>query len=175
MQKCKDFFADAERVFKEDSLRSRGLIWLQGESDAADSSVEYETKLGVLWEAWQKIGFTHFFCIRVDYFGADGIKEIIRAQENFVSRHKQAYMLTRSASYFTYPEQNEKEWFVSEPRATYRNCRDGFYGFNNHHVNEKGFSVIAERTVENLYRVLTEGKQPSLEAELVRGLVEDKE
>jgi hypothetical protein len=35
--------------------------------------------------------------------------------------------------------------------------------------------VIAERAVENLYRVLTEGKQPSLEAELVRGLVEDKE
>jgi hypothetical protein len=40
---------------------------------------------------------------------------------------------------------------------------------------KKGISVIAERAVENLYRVLTEGKQPSLEAELVRGLVEDKE
>lgn len=170
-EKCKHFFADAQTAFSEDSLENKCIFWLQGESDARDSVIEYETKLDILWEELKKIGFTHFFCIRVDYFGCDGISNVMKAQERFGAKHPDAYMLTRAASYFTHPLQNEGEWFVSEPLEIYRNCRDSFYGYNNHHINEKGFLVIAKRATENLYRVLIENKQPLLEDELVRALV----
>ena len=170
-EKCKHFIADAQTVFPDDTLENKCFFWLQGESDARNSIVEYETKLDILWEELKKIGFTHFFCIRVNYFGHDGISNVMKAQENFVAKHSDAYMLTRVASYFTHPLQNEREWFISVPLEIYRNCRDSFYGYNNHHINEKGFSMIAERATGNLYRVLIENKQPLLEDELVRALI----
>lgn len=170
-EKCKDFLEDAQDYFKNDTISSRSFFWLQGESDIGRSSLEYEIILDILWDELKKIGFTHFFCIRVDYFGNDRIEHVMRAQESFVSHHKDAYMLTRAASYFTHPKQNENSWFITPPDEEYRNCRDSFYGFDNHHINEKGFSVIAKHAVKNLYRVLVEHCDPLLEEENVRLLL----
>ena len=174
-EKSRDFFRDAEAQFGEELSGNKCFFWLQGEGDAWRSSIEYETKMDVLWEALKQSGFTHFFCIRIDYFGEDGIYRVMRAQENFVSRRENAYMLTRAASYFVYPEQNEKEWFISPPTEEYRDCRDSFFGYGNDHINEKGFSLIAERAVKNLYRVLCENKEPMLEDENIKALSKGEE
>ncbi len=172
LKKCRDFFADAKKYFGNDDLSNKCFFWLQGESDANRSDIEYETKLEILWDQLKTIGFTHFFCIRVDFFGAPGIYKVMKAQESFVSRHDDAYMLTRSASYFTYPGQNEDEWFTAPPAKEYRDCRDSFFGFRNNHINEKGFEVIAERAAKNLYRVLVQEEAPLLEEEMIKMLLE---
>ena len=174
-EKSRDFFRDAEARFGKELSGNRCFFWLQGEGDAWRSSVEYETKMDVLWEALKQSGFTHFFCIRIDYFGEDGICKVMRAQENFVSRHSDAYMLTRAASYLAYPEQNEAEWFISPPTEEYRDCRDSFFGYGNDHINEKGFLLLAERAVKNLYRVLGENKEPILEDENIKALSKGEE
>ena len=170
-EKCTHFFEDAHTHFAGENLTNKCLVWLQGESDAHDPTVVYEIKLTILWEKLKTLGFTHFFCIRVDYFGTDAIDNVMRAQENFVAKHNDAYMLTRAASFFTHVEQNAEERFISPPPEPYQNCRDSFYGYKNHHINEKGFITIAQQSVKNLYRVLIEGKQPQLEEELIRSLL----
>ena len=128
-------------------------------------------KLDILWEALKKIGFTHFFCIRVDYFGAEKIFRIMQAQENFVARHADAYMLTRAASYFPYVGQDGAAWFSTPPTEEYKNCRDSFFGYKNQHINEKGFSLLAKRSAANLFRVLVKKEEPILETENIRFLL----
>lgn len=172
-EKCADFLADSESHFSGDTLQNKCFFWLQGEADAQDSVAEYEMKLDILWEHLKPLGFTHFFCIRIDFFGREGIVNIMKAQERFTARHPDAYMLTRVASYFTYAGRDEREWFVRTPDEECQFCRDSFYGYNNQHINEKGFSVIAEHSVKNLYRVLVEKKEPLLEAENIQLLVSD--
>ena len=172
-EKCRDFFADAAERFKGEALDNKCFFWLQGESDARRTEYEYRLKLDILWDRLKRIGFTHFFIIRVDFFGNGHIDRVMRAQERFAAETPGAYMLTRAASFFTYARRDESEWFVSPPDETYQNCRDSFYGYDNQHINEKGFSVIAARAAENLYRVLTEGLPPVLEDENVRTLTEE--
>lgn len=171
LEKCKDFFADAEASFPGDKLENKCFFWLQGESDTKNPVAVHEMKLEILWEKLKSIGFTHFFCIRVDYFGKERIDRIMQAQENFAAKHDDVYILTRAASYFTYPGQDESEWFHTPPAEEYRNCRDSFFGFDNNHINEKGFSVIAAHGVENLSRVLTQGLPPVLEEENIKTLM----
>ncbi len=170
LEKCRDFVTDAEIRFPDDRMENRCFFWLQGESDANRSAVEYEIQLELLWETLRSIGFTHFFCIRVDFFGNEGIQNVMRAQERFVSHHADTYMLTRAASYFPYARRDEREWFCTPLGEEYQNCRDSFYGYSNQHINEKGFALLAERAVKNLVRVLIEGKEPLLEEENIRAL-----
>ena len=174
-EKCRDLFFDAEKRFLNDEISEKCFFWFQGESDANCVPSEYKRKLSIIWDELKKIGFTRLFCIRIDYFGADGISGVMRAQEDFVSCHADAYMLTRVASYLTYPGQNETDWFVTPPSAEYQNCRDSFFGYNNNHINEKGFSLIAERAAQNLYRVLRENKKPLLEEENIKALCRRRE
>lgn len=172
-QKCGDFFADAEMTFPSDNLSNKCFFWLQGESDAWMQDIEYKTRLEVLWDELKRIGFTHFFCIRIDFFGSQGIWRVMKAQEDFVLSHPDAYMLTRAASYFTFPDQKEDGWFVVSPDDMYRNCRDSYFGFNNNHINEKGFEVIASCAAQNLYRVLIQNSEPLLEEENICALMPD--
>lgn len=169
-EKCSHFFSDAETAFPDDTLASRCFFWLQGESDANSPAKEYEIKLEILWEALKKAGFTHFFCLRIDFFGAAGIDQIMLAQENFTAAHADAHMLTRAASYFLYAGQEETDWFCNPPGEEYRFCRDSFFGYSNQHINEKGFLLLAQRAAENLARILIQGKPPVLEEENIRSL-----
>ena len=173
LEKCKDFFADAETFFPGNLSGNRCFFWLQGESDAGLSVIEYKLRMEILWKKLKEIGFTHFFCIRVDFFGNSGIARIMQAQEQFVSEHPDAYMLTRIASYFPYADRDEQDWFLVPPAEECENCRDSFYGFENQHINEKGFQVIASHAVENLQRVLENGKSPILEKENIRSLLQE--
>jgi len=171
LEKCRDFFADAEAFFPGNLSGNRCLFWLQGESDAGLSVIAYKLRLEIFWKKLKEIGFTHFFCIRVDFFGNSNIDLIMQAQELFVSEHPDAHMLTRIASYFPYAGRDEAEWFASPPTEECLNCRDSFYGFENQHINEKGFSVIASHAVDNLDRILNQGLPPILEDENIRSLL----
>ncbi len=169
-EKCAHFFSDAETAFAEDNLASRCFFWLQGESDAKLSANEYKIKLEILWETLKRIGFTHFFCLRVDFFGETNIDQIMLAQEHFVNTHKDAYMLTRAASYFLYAGRDEKDWFIIQPGEEYQFCRDSFFGYPNQHINEKGFLLLAQRATKNIIRILIRGEAPVLEEENIKTL-----
>lgn len=169
-EKCKHFFEDAEARFSGDEMKNKCFFWLQGEADVGRTELEYEVKLDILWSHLRQIGFTHFFCLRVGFFGTPSVSRVMKAQENFVSRHEDAYMLTRAASYFVHPE-NGEDWFITPPDVRYLYCRDSFYGFSNQHINEKGFFVLAEDAVKNLYRVLVLGGACIPEEENVRALL----
>ena len=47
-------------------------------------------------------------------------------------------------------------------------CRDSFYGYQNSHINEKGFILAAKAAARNTYQILKEQKQPLLEEDIVR-------
>lgn len=170
-QKCTDFFRDSRKAFPEDDTSQRCLFWLQGEGDAAMEAAEYRILLETLWERARQIGFTHFFCVRVGYFGNEGILRVMKAQEDFCATTADAYMLTRACSLIPFAGQ-EESWFLSKPGEEYQLCRDSFFGFENQHINEKGFLLAATHAAENLERVLILGQLPVLEAENIRGMTE---
>lgn len=172
-QKCRDFFRDAEERFPTEDTSCRALFWLQGESDVKFPTEVYRKELEMLWDACRAIGFTHFFCIRVDFFGDERIVAIMRAQEEFCRTTENAHMLTRVASYFPYAGRDESSWFVRSPIEEEKNTRDSFFGYPNQHINEKGFRVIAEHALPNLYRVLREELPTVPEAENIRALAEE--
>jgi hypothetical protein len=167
LEKCRDFFADAEEHFPDEDTSERILVWIQGESDAQCTSVEYEALLSSLWEALREIGFTKLFMLRIDIWGDVRIRSVMDAQERFCRHNADAYMMTRALSFIPYAEPTG---LLSEITDEYRFCRDNSYGFNNPHLNEKAFTLAAERVADNMVRVLREGKEPLLEEERVVGL-----
>lgn len=172
-QKVADFFADAEKRFAEEDLSVKAFVWCQGESDAAKSREQYGICLEILWEHLRAIGFTHFFCVRIGFWGTapKKIHEIMQAQEDFCRDHEACYMITRAMSWMAHPSADGTEWFAVEPREEYCECRDSYFGFKNHHINEKGFALVARRMADNLIRVLREEKEPLLEEEPVSKLI----
>lgn len=166
-QKVSDFFADCEKKFPDDDTSERVLLWLQGESNANDNCVDYKNKLSLLWERAKNLGFTKFCIIRVGFWGNENITEVMRAQEEFCKETEDVYMLTRVGSYFEFKGQEVDSWFKTSMPSEFSLCRDSFYGFNNQHINEKGFKTIAKYATPNLIRVLFEGKEPILEEELI--------
>lgn len=148
------------------------LVWLQGESDASKYDAEgYCDALSQLWRRVKPLGFDGFLCVRVGYFGNDSIVDIMRGQELFCQRNRDAHMMTRANSFMPYAGRDESGWFVTPPAEKYQNCRDSFYGYRNQHVNEKGFFTIADAFAQNLVR-LTEGKEPIPEPENLTALTE---
>ena len=169
-EKTKDFFADAKKYFWGEDLSEKCFVWLQGESDAYMTKQEYMAFLEVLFERVKKLGITKFFIIRVGYWADDRISQIMLAQEEFCQTTCNAYMLTRACSNMPFFEQDESSWFIRHPGERYQKCRDSFYGFDNWHINEKGFKVIAKQATKNLFRVLRENQSPNLEKENVKAL-----
>ena len=166
LEKIVDFFADSEETFVDENLDTRCFFWLQGETyDACYPKILYKLYLETLWEKLKKIGFTHFFCIRVGYWMKDGIVEIMKAQEEFCAEHCDTYMLTRVCSYMPMPNQDIKRWYGTKNIEEFLYCRDSYFGFDNHHINEKGFKIIANAALKNLKRVLIDGKHVRLETE----------
>ena len=168
--KVKDFFTDCETSFADDDTSDRVLVWLQGESDAKNGYEHYCKCLKELWDKAQNSGFTKLFIVRVDYFGSEAISEIMRAQEDFCRNTENAFIITRVASYLAHPLQS-KNWCLPFKDDEFSLCRDSFYGFNNHHINEKGFKVIAKYAVPNIIRILFENNEPVLEEEKVAALL----
>lgn len=163
-QKVTDFFKESARKFPEDDTSDRILLWLQGESDGASSYEHYLCQLELLWQRAKRLGFNKFLIIRVGYWDLKSISEIMRAQEDFCNRTENAFIVTRVLSYFKHPTLKEEGWFKTPPTPECCDCRDSFKGFNNNHVNEKGFKVITEHAVPNIIKIL-KGEEPILEAE----------
>ena len=143
LQKSADFFEDAAEMYAGDDLSEKILIWHQGESDGNSDYETYKAALYELWERAKRIGFTRFFMIRIGYWGHPGIWEIMRAQEDFCNECAEAEMITRAASYIPWPNFEWNEWLSQKPEEELENCRDSFYGFNNNHINERGFRMLA--------------------------------
>ena len=167
LEKCRDFLAEAEEHFADEDTSEKIFVWLQGESDADCTAVEYETYLSVLWDSLKEIGFTKFFMLRIDIWGDPRIRAVMDAQERFCRRNDDAYMMTRALSFIPY---TEPTGLLSTVTDEYRLCRDNAYGFDNPHLNEKAFALAAARVADNMVRVLREGREPLLEAERVTGL-----
>lgn len=170
-RKVRDFFFDASRRYPDDDTDVRALIWHQGESDIRHGTDSYVDALRSLWDKCKALGFTHFLIVRVGYWSNSGIADIMKAQELFCNDTPDAFILTRTASYLYHPSQPEG-WFGKDPGDEFRNCRDSYFGFPNHHINEKGFHTITRYALPNLIRILWQGDAPLLEEERVSCLVE---
>ena len=167
----KAFFEDTQIMFPEDITQTKAFVWLQGESDANLSEIEYRFRLEVLWDKLKLLGFTHFFCIRVGFWGNKKITEIMKAQERFCAENKACYMVTRCCSFMTFPESNKNLSYIKTPDEKYTGCRDSFIGFPNHHINEKGHIILAKQAVANIKRIIVDNDDVELEEELVVDLI----
>jgi len=173
-QKVSDFFADAAVRFPNEDQSNKVFVWCQGESNANCGFESYKMRLEILWEHMKALGFTHFFCVRVGFWGGgDGRKlhEVMQAQEEFCRDNENCYIITRAMSLMPHPGIKNEVWFAEKPEEKYENCRDCYFGFSNPHINEKGFAVIAEAMADNAVRILREGKDPVLEKENVKKLL----
>ena len=166
-EKVSDFFSDCKIKFKEDNIDEKILVWLQGESDSQLGYDLYLEQLSKLHKKCKNLGFTKFFMIRVGYWGDDKILDIMRAQEDFCKTNDDAYMLTRVCSFMKFYGTNEQIYKCNIPNE-FMYCRDSFYGFDNQHINEKGFKIIAEYAVPNILRILLDNENPILETEIVK-------
>lgn len=179
-----DAFDDKYRAMVEDyaalapdaTIGNKCFVWLQGESDAGRSSIEYKLKMEVLWDHLQDLGFTHFFMLRVGYWGNTAIRNVIQAQEDFCVENENCHIVTRAPSLIPYPGATTENWWIDEPADEYDNCRDSYIvsGNTNHHFNEKAFQLFAERSAENIHRILYLGLDPILEEENIRGITTTK-
>ncbi len=167
-RKATDFFTDAAARYPDDDTSDRVLIWLQGESDIENGCTYYRDALKSLWARCKSLGFTRFLIIRVGFWDHAGIADIMLTQEQFCAETPDAFILTRAASYLHHPDQ-PKGW-LPELGEEFTLCRDSYFGFANHHINEKGFETIARYALPNLIRILWENQEPILESEQVAAL-----
>lgn len=153
------------------TIANKSFVWLQGESDGG-SYIEYKLKMQVLWEHLQELGFENFFVLRVGYWGSTGILDIIKAQEDFCAENENCYIVTRAPSLIPHPTATTDNWWINEPDAEYANCRDSYLvnGSSNHHFNEKAMQIFADRSAENIHRILHLGLDPILEEENIQGM-----
>lgn len=165
-----DFFTDAKLKFPDEDTSLRALIWCQGENDAlyGDEYQNYKYKLEVLWEHSKKLGFTHFFFVRIGFWEELDTREIMRAQEDFCAGRKDAYMLTRAMSFMPYNGMDESKFYALAPEDEYRNCRDSYHGFDNLHINQRGFQTVANHAIKTLKAVLLDNTEPTVEEEIVK-------
>lgn len=94
--------------------------------------------------------------------------DVMRAQEDFCKNTEGAYIITRVCSFIPWDFQQGSEWFDGELDEEFSLCRDKFLGFDNHHINEKGFKLVAKYAVPNIIRILIENRNPQLEEERVK-------
>lgn len=169
-EKCRSFFNDAAKKYGNACLGEKILVWHQGESDSGDSCAEYKQKLHILWKKAKKIGFEKLFIIRVGYWFTHDTCHIMQAQEEFCTENKDAFIISRDISYM--PDlkfmENPGDYYCEKPEDKYFFCRDSFYGYDNSHINEKGFEIAAKTCAKNAYRILKEGVEPINKKDIVK-------
>ena len=169
-KKVMSFFEEAKIRFSGEDTSIKALIWCQGENDAIynDNKENYRLKLEVFWEHLKGLGFTHMFFIRIGFWEGLDTRQIMQAQEEFCREQLDCHMLTRVMSFMPFEGMDEGKYYLSAPADEYRYCRDSYYGFDNLHINQKGFQVVANHAIKNLKAVLLDKAEPTLEDELVR-------
>lgn len=168
--KYKAMLKDYAAFAPENTIINKCFVWLQGEGDT-HKYAEYKLKLQALWSHLQSLGFTHFFILRVGYWGSTSVINEIRAQEDFCEENENCYIVSRAPSLIPHPSATVNNWWISEPSEEYADCRDSYLAStSNHHFNEKAHKIFARRSAENINRVLHLGLEPILEDENIKGM-----
>ena len=153
------------------TIVNKCFVWLQGESDT-HKYVEYKLKLQALWSHLQSLGFTHFFILRVGFWGSTSVINEIKAQEDFCEENENCYIVTRAPSLIPHPSATLDNWWFQEPSDEYVDCRDSYLAStSNHHFNEKAHKIFAKRSAENINRILHFGRPPILEDENIKDML----
>ena len=175
-KKVTDFFEDAKARFVGDDMSNKVFVWCQGEGNAKTPKDYYKLCLEVLWNHVKSLGFTHFFCVRVGNWrvGDGDICRVMRAQEEFCAENENCFVITRAMSFMPHPTADTSDWFTETPDEEYSECRDCFFGFENTHVNEKGFATVARHMADNSVKVLREGAFPILEKEIIARMLKEE-
>lgn len=162
---------DYAELEPDNTIVNKCFFWLQGESDTHQWA-EYRYKLQALWKHLQSIGFTHFFILRVGFWGATSLINEIKAQTDFCNDNENCYIITKAPSLIPHPSATTKNWWVNEPSPEYNNCRDSYIAnTSNHHFNEKAHKIFAQRCADNAHRILQLGLDPILEEENIKEMV----
>ena len=162
---------DYAELEPNNTIVNKCFFWLQGESDT-HVWAEYRYKLQALWKHLQSIGFTHFFILRVGFWGSTALINEIKAQTDFCNDNENCYIITRAPSLIPHPSANTNNWWVTTPSSEYDNCRDSYLAStSNHHFNEKAHKIFAKRSADNVNRVLHLGLEPILEEENIKDMV----
>lgn len=71
----------------------------------------------------------------------------MRAQEDFCKENKEANIISRSISFMPAPHfmSRFEDYYIKESEKKCFFCRDSYYGYDNSHINEKGFIPAAMR------------------------------
>lgn len=147
------------------------FVWLQGEGDT-HVYAQYKIKLQALWSHLQSLGFTHFFILRVGFWGSTSLINEIKAQTDFCEENENCYIITRAPSLIPHPSANTSNWWISEPSEEYTDCRDSYISStSNQHFNEKAHKIFARKSAENIDRILHQGLEPELEEENIKGML----
>ena len=154
----------------ETTIANKCFVWLQGESDV-HVYAEYKLRLEALWSHLQSLGFTHFFILRVGFWGSASVINEIKAQTDFCEENENCYIITRAPSLIPHPGATTDNWWIREPSEEYADCRDSYLAStSNHHFNEKAHKIFARRSAENIHRILHLGLPPILEDENIKGM-----
>ena len=168
--KYKAMLRDYAEFAPDKTIANKCFVWLQGESDV-HVYAQYKLRLQALWTHLQSIGFTHFFILRVGFWGSTSVIHEIKAQTDFCAENENCYIVTKAPSLIPHPSANTTNWWISEPSSEYADCRDSYLAnTSNHHFNEKAHKIFARRSAENINRILHLGLPPVLEEENIKGL-----
>ena len=143
---------------------------MQGESDV-HVYAQYKLRLQALWSHLQSLGFTHFFILRVGFWGSTSVINEIKAQTDFCEENKNCYIITKAPSLIPHPSATTDNWWINEPSEEYADCRDSYLAStSNNHFNEKAHKMFARRSADNINRILYLGLPPILEEENIKGI-----
>lgn len=152
------------------TIANKCFVWLQGESDVHNYAV-YKLRLQALWSHLQGLGFTHFFILRVGYWGSPSVINEIKAQTDFCDENENCYIVSRAPSLIPFPGATTSDWWITDPSPEYDDCRDSYIAStSNNHFNEKAHKIFARKAAENIDRILHMGLPPVLEEENLQGM-----
>lgn len=148
-------------------IRRKHLVWLQGESDGAGTSVgtkcaTYKTRFLQFWSAIKEAcDFEACLMIRVGKF-REGYSynciPILEAQEQLANENEDIIMITRITGYLEYPEQNPEN-------PTLQHAFQGYPTGNHDHYTWTGYKLVGETAGSRVGEYINTGIMPPLEPE----------
>lgn len=167
--KLNDFFIDSKKRF-DDLSDNKVLFFLQGEADCYTDYLVYKEFLRVFFNKCMKYGINKIIIIRVGYWDhMEHLKDIMKAQEDIAKEMDNVYIGTRILSFIPFSK-DDYHLYNGSINKNYLYCRDSDYGYDNHHINLKGFKLIAKQLIPNTVRIIN-NKKPLLEKEKVKALL----
>ena len=150
------------------TIRGKYLVWLQGESDGAGTSVgskksTYKTRFLQFWNAIKaELGLEKCFIIRVHKF-RDGYSyncfPIIEAQEELALENDDIELVTRVTGYLEYYEENPEHY-------TIQHAYQGLQIVSNHdHYTWEGYKLVGDTAGSRVGQYINTGIMPALEPE----------